>query len=287
MFYSFKSRNVNVFIGERLSKLMLSSLGVGSITVIPVLTYYEALQHGFSGSFFSFYPKFFNGIAPSGYFNWGHFWFLAYLFVYAMVTLPLFINWKDKPSRFISNLISKTNGWAIYLPLLWFILVEAFLRIKWPGNLTLINDWANFWYYLALYLLGFLYSQHQSFARAVADKFPVSLTLAVSATLIIFYIDLSKLSIIWSYNPKTLLVLMLHGINTWFWLLALIGLGSKRFNFNNRFLKYANDACFPYYILHYLPVTIIGYYIVNRHLPVGIKFGIVNISIDPNHTCPL
>lgn len=276
-FYSFKTRNVNAFISERLSKLMLP-LGVGSITVIPVLTYYQALQHGFSGSFFSFYPKYFCSVAPNGYFNWGHFWFLIYLFVYAMVTLPLFIYWKDRPSRFIGDLISKTNGWAIYLPLFWFILVEAFLRVKWPGNLTLVNDWANFLYYLALYLLGFLYSQHQSFAKAVTEKIPFSMTLAVSTTLIIFYIDFAKVNIIWSYNPKTLLVLMLHGINTWFWLLALIGLGSKRFNFSNSFLKYATDACFPYYILHYLPVTIIGYYIVNQHLPVVIKFGIVTLA---------
>jgi glucans biosynthesis protein C len=190
----------------------------------------------------------------------------------------LFAYWKDRPSRFISNLISKTNGLAIYLPLIWFILVEAFLRVKWPGNLTLINDWANFFYYLALYLLGFLYSQHQSFAKAVTEKFPVSLALAISTTSIISYIAITKVNIIWSYNPKTLLYLMLHGINTWFWLLVLIGLGSKWFNFSNRFLKYANDACFPYYILHYLPVTIIGYYIVNRHLPVGIKFGIVTLA---------
>ena len=35
---------------------------------------------------------------------------------------------------------------------------------------------------------------------------------------------------------------------------------------------------FPYYILHYLPVTIIGYYIVNRDLPVALKFGIVSLS---------
>lgn len=269
-FYSFKSRNVNAFISERLSKLMLP-LGVGSITIIPLLTYYWALQNGFSGSFFSFYPKFF-----SGYFNWGHFWFLAYLFVYAMITLPLFSYWKDKPSRFIDDLILKTNGWAIYLPLVWFIMVEAFLRVKWPGNLlNVIYDWANFWFYLAVYLLGFLYSQHQNFAKAVADKYTLSLSFAVSASLLIFFIDLTKVNIVWGYNPKTLSVLILHGVNTWFWLLALIGLGSKRFNFSNRFLEYGNDACFPYYILHYLPVTIVGYYIVNQPLPVGTKFGIV------------
>lgn len=136
-----------------------------------------------------------------------------------MVTLPLFIYWKDRPSRYISDLLSKTKGWAIYLPLLWFILVEAFLRVKWPGNLTLINDWANFSYYLALYLLGFLYSQHLIFAKAVMEKFAVSLTMAVSTSLIIFYIVLAKVNIIWGYNPKTLLILILHGINTWFWLL--------------------------------------------------------------------
>jgi len=276
-FFSFKVRNVTAFINERLSKLLLP-LGVGSVTIIPVLTYYQALQHGYTGSFFSFYPLFFTSVAPNGYFNWGHFWFLAYLFVYALITLPLFIRWKSKPSPLLDNLISKTKGWAIYLPLIWFILVEALLRIKWPGNLTLINDWANFFYYLALYLLGFLYSQNQGFSKAVTENLLVSILLAVSTSIIILYIDLSQIDIIWDYNPRTLMILILHGINTWFWMLALLGLGSRWLNFKNRFLTYAKDACFPYYILHYLPVTIIGYHIVNRNLPVALKFGLVSLS---------
>jgi glucans biosynthesis protein C len=275
--YSLQIRSSATFIRERLLKLMLP-LGVGIITIVPILSYYRARQHGFLGSFFSFYPKFFtSGIYPNGYYEWAHFWFLPYLFVYAIITLPLFTVWMNKEFCFIDRLILKSKGWIIYSPVLVFMFIEAVFRVNWPGLQNLYNDWANFWFYLALYIIGFIYSRNESLAKAIKDKFIFSLSIAVTTTVAIFLIDLSKAHIIWSYNVKAIFYLMLHGINTWFWVLGFIGFGSRWLNFTNKFQKYANDACFPYFVLHYLPVTIIGYYIVNQNLSVIMRFSIVNI----------
>jgi glucan biosynthesis protein C len=57
----------------------------------------------------------------------------------------------------------------------------------------------------------------------------------------------------------------------------LVGLGSSKLNFSNRFLKYANDACFPYYVLHLVPVTVIGFYVIQFNLPVLMKFSIITL----------
>lgn len=265
------------FIRERLQKLM-RPLGMGIIFIIPVLSYFRALQQGFKGSFLSFYPRFFSGIYPNGNFEWGHLWFLAYLFVYTLLTLPLFMNWKRKEPKPFNHLTRVSKGWAIYGPGLLFMLIEAVFRINWPGLQTLVNDWANFFSYLFLYIGGFIFAQSETIAKEVGNKYKASLCFAILTTLTIFFLDISKVMFVWSYNWKTIIYLMLHGLNTWLWVLFLVGYGSQRLNFTNRFLRYANDACFPYYILHYLPVTVIGFYITKLPLPIVLKFGITTLT---------
>jgi glucans biosynthesis protein C len=277
-FYALNIRTVNGFIMERQHKLLLP-LGVGMITLIPVQSYFKAMnQKGFHGSFIDFYPQFFNSVAPQGNFEWGHFWFLAYLFVYSLLTLPLFLAWRKKDISRLNEPGGVFNGWLIYAPALILMFIEGVFRIKWPGYQNLINDWANFLVFLTFYIWGFVYAYDVAFAKKVAAKYRLSLLLAITTTLAILIVDLSGLQWVWSYNPKAILYQMLHGLNTWLWVIFLIGLGSSKLNVNNRFLKYANNVCFPYYVLHFVPVTIIGFYTIQLNLPVLVKFSIITIS---------
>jgi len=51
----------------------------------------------------------------------------------------------------------------------------------------------------------------------------------------------------------------LYAFSTWFWLLALVGLGRKYLRFENGFLRYANRGSYPFYILHQTVIVLIGY----------------------------
>jgi hypothetical protein len=63
-------------------------------------------------------------------------------------------------------------------------------------------------------------------------------------------------------SPGLLGLQILRALNVWCWILALLGLGDRYLNFNNRFLSYANEAVLPFYILHQPLIVVIGFFIV-------------------------
>ncbi|NIM95412.1 MAG: hypothetical protein GTO18_17080, partial [Anaerolineales bacterium] len=69
-----------------------------------------------------------------------------------------------------------------------------------------------------------------------------------------------------------------HCLNAWCWLFAILGFGMKSLNFNTSFLKYANQAVLPFYILHYTVIVTLGYYIVQWAIPDGFKFAFILTS---------
>ena len=55
-------------------------------------------------------------------------------------------------------------------------------------------------------------------------------------------------------------------------MLAILGLGSRFLNRNNRFLSYANEAVLPFYILHQTIIITIGFYVVQWNVGIGLKY---------------
>jgi peptidoglycan/LPS O-acetylase OafA/YrhL len=58
----------------------------------------------------------------------------------------------------------------------------------------------------------------------------------------------------------------------WCWLLAIFGFGMKHLNFSTPFLKYANEAVLPFYILHQTVIVGLGYFVVQWAIPDWPKF---------------
>jgi len=56
------------------------------------------------------------------------------------------------------------------------------------------------------------------------------------------------------------------GLHTWCWILTLLALAKKFLSGTNRFLKYASGASYPFYILHFVLMLIIGYYVMQSNL---------------------
>lgn len=161
-YHSLKKRTVKKFILERIKRLYIPLIFV-TLSIISVQTYILAkTSYNFEGSFFDFFPKiFFSGMgaSPGGYFNFGHLWFVCYLFHFSLLALPIFIYFlKDNKPVFIQKLLQVVQKGSIYLPLVLLLLVEVILRPKWPGNFGLINDWANFTSFFIWFIYGFLYA---------------------------------------------------------------------------------------------------------------------------------
>jgi len=63
----------------------------------------------------------------------------------------------------------------------------------------------------------------------------------------------------------------------WSWLLAVLGFGMHNLNFNSPFLKYANEAVLPFYILHQTVIVVLGYFMVQWAIPDPLKFLLILI----------
>jgi glucans biosynthesis protein C len=64
---------------------------------------------------------------------------------------------------------------------------------------------------------------------------------------------------------------VLNSIHIWLLILAVIGFAKKHLSFNNRFLKFTNQAVYPFYILHQTIIVAAGFYIVQLNIPIFLK----------------
>lgn len=266
--FSLRKRSGAQFMGERCNRLLLPFL-LGTLLVVSVQTWLGALAFGrFSGSFFAFFPLFF-----SGNFNWGHLWFLLYLFVFSALALPLFlfIQRKGEASRIFSVACRFTAMPLMLLPALWTGFLEALFRPGWPGSLNLYDDWANFTMYLSFFLAGYIAGSVPELLQAVEKHRRAALILGVAAFLA--RIETYRVVVVPDgYNTANIIAQAFRGIAAYGLVLAAIGYGQHYLNSESKMLGVARDLSFPLYILHYAPLTAATYLLLNSGLSIWTRW---------------
>ena len=187
--FALESKEANTYINERIKRLLVP-LTFGMLIIVPPQVYIERIKNQqFQGSFIDFYPNF-QGIYPDGNLSWHHLWFLAYLFVFSMLLLPLFLRLKKEKGHLLiqkaHKLLEMPGG--LFIPALPIVLTEFLLRTRWPdGNQNLIDDWANILFYGTLFFYGYLFSSMDRFwEKAVQKRFAALFTAA--ALILLFLI---------------------------------------------------------------------------------------------------
>jgi peptidoglycan/LPS O-acetylase OafA/YrhL len=71
---------------------------------------------------------------------------------------------------------------------------------------------------------------------------------------------------------KNVLEATVQTANLWSWCLAGIGFAATHLNKKTKKLNYANQAVYPFYILHQTVLIIIGFYLKNQQWGDGTKF---------------
>jgi hypothetical protein len=81
-----------------------------------------------------------------------------------------------------------------------------------------------------------------------------------------------------AYTWDYLLYQVVASVNTWAWVLAILGLGMRLLNFSNAVLEYAGERVLPFYILHQTVMFSIAFVVVQYSLGVFWKFLIITIG---------
>ena len=276
-FFNVSKRNGVYFIKERLVRLLIP-LVVGILLIIPPQVYFERLDAGqFTGNYLEFWPAMaYVGVYPTGNFSWHHLWFLPYLLLFSLILTPIFIYLLKHPQAWIicktkSLSTGKFGLFILTIPLIfWFV----FLKPRFPSNHALVGDWFNVINYCTLFFYGFLMMTiKDAFWKNAIKNRRLYLIIGIIAYTVFLCLDIIGNFPGWRVFSNTI-----QAINVWTWILAILGFAAKYLNKPSRELSYANEAVYPFYILHQTVLITLGYYLKNIEICFFVKFSIMLIG---------
>ncbi len=274
LFYAIGKGSAGKFIKDKVLRLVVPFVTMGMVLFGSWQIYLARLTHGeFSGSFFEFIPHYFQ---PDNFAWTGvHLWYLEMLFIFCLIFLPLFLWLKRGTGQRVLGRLGDllASPGAIFLlavpTMLCLILTtsDSFLgNTDWGGGSILTH--ATF------FLSGFLIVSHEGLQKNIQRFRWLSMVLAV-----ILMAALFSLMMTFGDTSNTLLIAVgrgLWGLWSWSWVLAILGFGTRRLDFNKPILSYANEAVLPFYILHHPVLLSVGYFVVQWTIPAALKFAIID-----------
>jgi peptidoglycan/LPS O-acetylase OafA/YrhL len=260
---------------ERMKRLLIPLI-FGILLIIPPQIYYELIKHGWQFSdYLEFNKRYFEGgLYPLGDFSWHHLWFIGYLLIYSIIGLPVFMYFRSEGGE---KFLVKLASWIaptgrIYLLAIPLMIVQVWLQDKFTGFHNLVDDMANFTFFFLFFLYGFIICSNDKLWESIRKQRRVSLIIAVVAFAILF------LSRNLKFELGYVTYWIIETIVAWTWVMAILGYGRQYLNFRTKFLNYANEGIYPFYILHQTVLIVLAYYVIQWSIPIAVKFIVLSTA---------
>jgi peptidoglycan/LPS O-acetylase OafA/YrhL len=265
---SLRMRRVARFLRERVAKLFVP-LVFGMIALGPFLRWAE-LRTGqfvtFEGErlpaqpeigFLEYLPQYFSGFEQV---TWAHLWFLAYLFTFTLLVTPVLAWAARRPAAEL-----RAPRWLVYAPIVPLAFVQATLRDRWPGFQNLVDDWANFSYYLLFFSLGAALAWAPGFERAAHREARNAGIAALEAAG-----ELRAQGVPGAWTAFW----TLSAVAGWCAVVACLGFAARRLAFSNRVARWLAESAFPVYFLHQAGVVAAALIVIELSLGVAAKLAL-------------
>jgi len=286
-------RTPRQYLSERLKRLAIPFV-VGSLLFSPLQYYLWWQNKVYLGqatlSFAEFIgdelPRFqplllrAPGFSPRWIGTGFHLWFIGFLFLYAVITLPLF-RWLTMEASLrvrtaLGALCRRRGGITVFV--IAFIAVELALRPFFPQE----HDWADFLFRMCFFILGFVLYSSEDIARAVRRDWWVLLTLGTACVAALLGMYLADLPVFeWGGDPSTPWFYLIHSATTiiaYSYSLVMVFVGMRFLNFTNGLLQYAQEAVLPFFMLHQPAIVVIAFFVVQWNAGIPLKLVTVLVS---------
>lgn len=257
------------FVKQRLWRLLLP-LVFGMLVVVPLQPYCQGVANGLvEPGFGQFLVRYFTGYAwpPKAFdgwehgFTWNHLWYLAYLLFYTLLVAALRPLLMSRAGMRLRDAFTGLAGWRLLVypavPLVFFTLG---LQWKFPSTHDLTHDW----YYHTIYFTMFLYGWWLASAESVWTELARLRKPALGGALAMFafYMAFAKTqgddpSFAWACT-----IWISRNVYIWLALCAILGWGHALLNRPMKWLAFANEAVYPWYILHQSLIVLLAYWLV-------------------------
>ena len=276
-----ENRSTVELIRQRVKRLVIPFL-FGVIFLAPLQSYLTKLHEGaYRYSFLAFYvhsltslplmrnPRILGALGH-------HLWFLAYLFIFSVLALPVFGLLRTARGQRLIQSVGATGArpGGIFLPTLPLIAIHILIRVARPAYL----DWADFAYWFIVFMYGSMIVFDPQILQAISRQRMVALFVGCCCFTAMLTLNITGKAVFmhWLtapiYSVTDVLLLFLWGLNTWSWVLFFTGIAIQYFDHSTHTLSYANEAVLPIYILHQTVLFAIGFYVVQLDLGILAKF---------------
>jgi glucan biosynthesis protein C len=289
--YALKSRTATEYLFERFKRLLIPLYTVGLFILLLPQFYFELVTNAeYSGTFWQIIPRYFANFFPPRVTSWpetllpipfpGHLWFLQYLFLISLMTLPLLLCLK---SEWGQRWIERMTGWCdrrggIFL----FVIPLAIALISLRGLFRIQRSWADVLWYAIYFIIGYVMAADKSFTKALKRHQWVCLALWIIG----FFGGGGLFVLVLGYDPMPgnesfsfiyVLYQIVWSIASWSAVVFMLSLGAKYLNFNHKMLAYGNEAVLPFYLFHQTIILIVGFFVIRWNIGILPKFLIVTV----------
>lgn len=264
-----KPDRVGSFLGKRSWRLLIPLL-FGILVVVPIQPYVEGVSRGVvAPGFGTFLIEYFSGKhwpedAFAGWehgYTWNHLWYLAYLWFYTLALALLSKPLESPAGLRLRKCLANLRGPALLvLPALPLFAFTWFLQARFPERGDFFHDWYRNAMYFTAFLYGYIVACDQGFwAEAVRLRW-VSLRVALAGAAA--YLTLVAVLPETMTDPVQAAVWALRNLYVWTVLLTVLGWSHHLLNRPFRWLPWANEAVFPWYVLHQSLIVFLAYFLV-------------------------
>lgn len=236
---------------------LLLPLAFGMAVVVPFQPYAQALANGTVGpGFLDFLRRYYTGGPwPRGAFDgsdfgmtWNHLWYLPYLWAYTsllLLALPLL---RSGPGQRLNQAFLRLRGPWLALPLLPLAAWTLLLWPHFPPTHDLVGDGWLHAVYFTLFLYGFWIGSDKGWwAEVTRLRWPL---LALAAIALALQLLLRTATTPQDPLAWRLGVRLSGDAYLWVILLCILGWSHHKLNRPWRWLAWAGEQVYPWYVLH-------------------------------------
>ncbi len=270
------------FLGQR-SRRLLWPLLFGILVIVPIQPYCQGVSTGLvEPGFLTFLGRYYSGYAwPAKAFDgwehgftWNHLWYLAYLWCYTAVLLVLRPLFESRLVRKVEDAFNGLRGARLLVwPAIPLLIATCLLQLHFEDTGDLIHDWYRHAMYFTVFVYGWWLGRSESLWPELACLRKVSLV----AALLVFAVYIS----IVRNQPETLppwLLLIIWSLRIayiWLALATVLGWGHALLNRPFRWLPWATEAVYPWYMLHQSLIVLLAYWLVPLKLGATVELPLV------------
>lgn len=258
---------------QRSWRLLLPLL-FGILIVVPIQPYCQGVANGlvepgfaaFLGRYYAGYPWPENAFDGWQYgFTWNHLWYLVYLWCYTALFTLLQPAFHSRAGRGIERVFAGLRGWRLLLwPAVPILLFTVLLQRQFPNTNALINDWYAHCVYFTMFIYGWWLGRNDAIWPELARLRKPALTAALMTFLI--YMVIARTTPDSEPPLQVLLIWSLRNLYIWLALCAILGWGNALLNRPFRWLPWATESVYPWYILHQSLIVYIAYWLVPQKI---------------------